>query len=63
MGRPLAFIESASPGIERLWIAVDGLPHVRLSSLDYYTETMAVSVVTLTDRQFFAPVRKPDLQE
>lgn len=45
--------------VSRLWTAVDGLPHARLNSLEYHRETMVVSVVTLNDRQFFAPVPKP----
>jgi len=42
--------------IARLWTTVDGLLHARLKSQDKQGETRIVSVITLTDRQFFSPV-------
>jgi len=39
--------------VSRLWTTADGVPHARLT---YRDETLAVSVITLADTQFFTPV-------
>jgi len=38
--------------VSRLWTTVDDVPHARLA---YRDETLAVSVSTLADPQFFVP--------
>ena len=39
--------------VSRLWTTVDGIPHARLKNLD---ETLAVSIITLSDPEFFTAV-------
>ena len=39
--------------VSRLWTTVDGIPHARLESRD---ETLAVSIITLSDPEFFTAV-------
>ena len=38
----------------RLWATPDGILHARLENL---ADTMAISVITLTDPQFFSPIQ------
>lgn len=39
--------------VSRLWTTVDGIPHARLKNRD---ETLAVSVITLSDPEFFTAI-------
>ncbi|CAA7623876.1 conserved hypothetical protein [Candidatus Terasakiella magnetica] len=41
--------------ISRLWTAMDGKPHARLTDLRGQSETRIVSVATLSDPEFFSP--------
>lgn len=45
--------------IVRVWTTEDQLLHARLNSVEDHGETLAISVKTLVDRQFFMPVPRP----
>jgi|APMed6443717190_1056831.scaffolds.fasta_scaffold104090_1 hypothetical protein len=45
--------------VVRVWTTGDQLLHARLNSVENHGETLAVSVKTLVDRQFFMPVPRP----
>jgi hypothetical protein len=44
--------------VSRLWKTVDGVDHARLISTINPSDTKAISICTIEDRQFFTPVNE-----
>ncbi len=49
--------------VSRVWITVDDLLHARLKSVEKRSETRIISVITLTDPQFFIPVPPAEAEQ
>ena len=45
--------------VSRVWEPVFGIPHVRLVSVERWSETRIISVATLSGREFYRPYQAP----